>query len=340
MMEDLPDDHPVHDDAHEILKSAERAAGLTRQLLAFSRGQAISQQIICVNDVVSSMEKLMRRVLTDNVKLITHLDPKLALTCADAGQVEQVLMNLVINARDAMPKGGTITVKTANAELAEAYLEKREEVTPGNYVMLAVSDTGVGMDAETQARVFEPFFTTKESGRGTGLGLAQVQGIVKQAGGYIFIYSETGHGTTVKIYFPNAVITKPVPEKDRLTDDGEAILVIEDEPAIRTLTKRVLESRGYNVMLVGTASEAVRALSDERIHFALAITDLVLPDTSGEQVIELIKRKRPGCKILLMSGYTVEDVRRENPKLANAEFMEKPFTPDQLSRKVRQLLDN
>ena len=342
MIEDLPENHPSATDAEEILHSAERAAALTRQLLAFSRGQAIQPQNIDLNHIVTSMERLMRRVITENITLTPVLEPKLWPVCADPGQVEQILVNLVVNARDAMPDGGAITIKTSNAELSDSYTEKREDVEPGKYVMLAVSDTGVGMDQSTQQRIFEPFFTTKDAGKGTGLGLSTVYGIVKQSGGHIFVYSEPGRGTTVKIYLPNALEDEQRSVGDRSgqrAHEGEAILVIEDDPSVRGLVKRVLEARGYHVMLVGTGAEAIRALSDQRLNYSLVVTDMVLPDASGDQIIDLIRKKRPGSKILLMSGYTAEDVRRDSPKVASAEFLEKPFTPDQFAQKVRETLD-
>ena len=341
LTEDIDPDHPSHADAEEILSSAERAAALTRQLLAFSRGQAVQPQNVDLNLIVTSMEKLMRRVITENIELTTVLEPSLWTVRADPGQIEQILVNLVVNARDAMSEGGIVTIKTANAELAETYAQKKEEVEPGNYVMLAVSDTGIGMDEATQQRIFEPFFTTKDPGKGTGLGLSTVYSIVKQSGGHVFVYSEPGHGTTVKIYLPSARgFGEPKSKTSTdLAHEGETILVIEDDAAVRSLTKRVLEARGYQVMLVGNGAEAIRALSDERLSFSLVVTDMVLPDTSGSHVMELIKKKRPSCRILLMSGYTAEDVSREHPNVASAHFIEKPFTPEQLAHTVRKILD-
>lgn len=342
LIEDLADDHPSRSDAEEILLSAERAAALTRQLLAFSRGQAVQAQNVDLNLTVAAMEKLLRRVITENISLTTVLEPRLWTVRADPGQIEQIMVNLVVNARDAMPEGGTITIKTANAELAETSAQRREEIEPGNYVMLAVSDTGVGMDIETQQRIFEPFFTTKDAGKGTGLGLSTVYGIVKQSGGHIFVYSEAGMGTTIKIYLPNAdaAARKTHKKAELRAHEGEAILVIEDDPSVRALIKRVLETRGYNVMLVGTGAEAIRTLSDSRLRYSMVVTDMVLPDANGEQIIELIQRKRPDCKVLLMSGYTKEDVRRDSPQAALTQFLEKPFTPDQFAEKVRDILDS
>lgn len=343
LIEDLPDDDPSRADAEEILQSAERAATLTRQLLAFSSGQVMQPQTIDINQVVTSIERLLRRVISENINLSTNLDPMLWPVRADSSQIEQILVNLVVNARDAMADGGTIVIKTDNAELAESYSQKREEVQPGRYAMIAVSDSGAGMDAETQEHIFEPFFTTKESGKGTGLGLSTVYGIVKQSGGHIFVYSEPGRGTTFKIYLPciaeatHSRMNGNTPEQRARS--GETVLVIEDDTAVRALAKRVLEARGYDVLTAGSGEEALQVISSRRERIDLIVTDLVLPDTSGKLLMDAIEKRMPEVRTLLMSGYTAEDVQRQGGMSNGAGFIEKPFTPDAFAKKVRDALD-
>jgi two-component system, cell cycle sensor histidine kinase and response regulator CckA len=343
LIEDLPHQDPSRADAEEILHSAERAASLTRQLLAFSRGQTTQPQAVDLNHVVTSMERLLRRVISENITLTAMLDPELSLVRADPSQIEQILVNLIVNARDAMPDGGEVTIKTANAELADSYAARREEVEPGSYVMLAVSDTGVGMDLETQTHIFEPFFTTKAAGKGTGLGLSTVYGIVKQSGGHIFVYSEPGHGTTFKIYLPctRAQVAQRTPGKKKAqrAHAGETIILVEDDAAVRGLAKRVLEARGYDVEVAASANEAMDVLKHMPHHPSLLITDVILPDTTGISLIEKVRDEMPECRVLLMSGYTSEDVRRQGEMAADAEFIEKPFTPDAFAEKVRSVLD-
>jgi PAS domain S-box-containing protein len=342
LLEDLPESDPSRVDAEEILYSADRAAALTRQLLAFSRGKAAQPQSIDLNQIVTSMERLLRRVITENIKLVAMLDPAVWAVRADPSQIEQVLVNLIVNARDAMPNGGTITIKTGNTELTDRYLASREDVKPGRYAMIAVSDTGVGMDKETQAHIFEPFFTTKELGKGTGLGLSTVYGIVRQSGGHVFVYSEPGKGTTFKIYLPFGGGVMQVPatviEDGQRAHPGETLLVVEDDPGVRALAKRALESRGYKVMVAASGTEALDVFQQTSERIALVLSDVMLPDTSGTALIEAIKAIAPGCRLLLMSGYTAEDVQRHGNAL-NVEFIEKPFTPDALMRKVREVID-
>jgi hypothetical protein len=281
-------------------------------------------------------------VITENIKLVAMLDPAVWAVRADPSQIEQVLVNLIVNARDAMPNGGTITIKTGNTELTDRYLASREDVKPGRYAMIAVSDTGVGMDKETQAHIFEPFFTTKELGKGTGLGLSTVYGIVRQSGGHVFVYSEPGKGTTFKIYLPFGGGVMQVPatviEDGQRAHPGETLLVVEDDPGVRALAKRALESRGYKVMVAASGTEALDVFQQTSERIALVLSDVMLPDTSGTALIEAIKAIAPGCRLLLMSGYTAEDVQRHGNAL-NVEFIEKPFTPDALMRKVREVID-
>jgi PAS domain S-box-containing protein len=342
LLEDLGESDPSRVDAEEILYSADRAAGLTRQLLAFSRGKAAQPQSIDLNQIVSSMERLLRRVISENIKLVPMLDPAVWSVRADPSQIEQVLVNLIVNARDAMPNGGTITIKTGNTELTDRYLAIREEVKPGRYAMLAVSDTGVGMDRETQAHIFEPFFTTKEPGKGTGLGLSTVYGIVRQSGGHVFVYSEPGKGTTFKIYLPfggsSAQTQTATIEDAQRAHAGETLLVVEDDPGVRALAKRALEARGYHVIVAASGTEALDAFRQTPERIALVLSDVMLPDTSGTALVEAIKAIAPSSRLLLMSGYTAEDVQRHGNAL-NVEFIEKPFTPDALMRKVREVID-
>ena len=341
--EDLPTDHASRADVDEILHSAERAAALTRQLLAFSRGQTIQPETIQVNSVVVAMERLLRRVISEDIGLESSLDPQLWPVRCDPSQIEQVLVNLIVNARDAMPRGGRITIKTANAELATSYAQRREEVAPGEYVMLAVSDTGVGMDKDTQARIFEPFFSTKGPDKGTGLGLSTVFGIIKQMSGHIYVYSEPGQGTTFKVYLPRAGTGHPPHVQNAMQRDrsvgGEAVLVVEDDDSVRALTRRVLESRGYRVWMAGSSEEAFRVLNDYGAEMSLVIADVVLPSMNGHDLVERVRDQWPNIRVLYMSGYTDDDVRRQGAVGALDDFLEKPFTPEAFAQKVREVLD-
>jgi CheY-like chemotaxis protein len=289
------------------------------------------------------MERLLRRVISEDIALESLLEPQLWAVRADPSQIEQILVNLIVNARDAMPRGGRITIKTANAELATSYAQRREEVEPGEYVMLAVSDTGVGMDRDTQARIFEPFFTTKGPDQGTGLGLSTVFGIVKQMGGHIFVYSEPDQGTTFKVYLPRAGAPAPAyigdtQKRDR-SRSGEAVLVVEDDDSVRALARRVLESRGYRVWLASSPEEALDILQQYGTEMSLLITDVVLPSMSGHDLVDRVRRDLPRIRVLYMSGYTDVDVVRQGNVTADEHFLEKPFTPEAFAHKVREILD-
>jgi two-component system, cell cycle sensor histidine kinase and response regulator CckA len=343
LSEDLPAGHASRADAEEILHSADRAAALTRQLLAFSRGQSLQPETIQLNTVVTAMERLLRRVISEDIALESVVEPDLWAVRADPSQIEQVLVNLIVNARDAMPHGGRITIKTANAELATSYAQRREEVEPGEYVMLAVSDTGVGMDRDTQARIFEPFFTTKGPDRGTGLGLSTVFGIVKQMGGHIFVYSEADQGTTFKVYLPRAGAPQPAfigdaQKRDR-SRSGEAVLVVEDDDSVRGLARRVLESRGYRVWLASSPEEALDVMRDYGAEMSLLITDVVLPSMSGHDLVDRVRGHFPSMPVLFMSGYTQGDVLRQGSVTSEEHFLEKPFTPEAFAHTVREILD-
>jgi signal transduction histidine kinase len=334
---------PVAGHLGEIKRAADRAAELTRQLLAFSRRQVLSFQVINLNAIVTGMDRMLRRLIGEDVELETRLAPGLGRVKADPGQIEQVIMNLAINARDAMPWGGKLTLETRNVELDEKYAASHASVKPGPYVLLAVSDSGAGMDKEVLEHIFEPFFTTKEQGKGTGLGLAMVYGTIKQCGGFIWVYSEKGKGATFKIYLPlveegeEGEATQAVEE--RPLTGTETILLVEDETGVRGLAEQVLADYGYRVLAASRGEEALRlaAQSDGPLH--LLLTDVVMPGMSGRELAERLHPSKPGLKVLYMSGYTDEAIVRHGVLEEGVEFLQKPFTPQALARKVRQVLD-
>jgi two-component system cell cycle sensor histidine kinase/response regulator CckA len=331
------------EDVQEITAAADRAAGLTRQLLAFSRQQVMQPRVMDLNDVVGGLEKMLRRLIGEDVELQISLDSRIEAINADPGQLEQVLMNLVVNARDAMPGGGRLTITTSNSELSAESAKGALRAPDGDYVVLAVSDSGCGMNRATQQRIFDPFFTTKEQGRGTGLGLATVYGIVKQSGGEIYLYSEVGRGTTFKIYFPSFILGTEEPREDARTTEprrgSESILLVEDDSNLRALVARVLKSRGYTVHVAASGVEALLIASDPAILLDAVITDVVMPGMNGRELVEKLLESRPEMGSLLMSGYTDDDVLRRGVLQGETAFLQKPFTPDQLARKVRAVLD-
>jgi PAS domain S-box-containing protein len=344
LLSDAGTSEDVRGDIQEISDAAGRAAALTRQLLAFSRKQVLQMRAVSVNSVVTDVEKMLRRLIGEDISLTTHLDSGLALINADPGQLEQVLINLAVNARDAMPDGGALTVTTDNAQLSDEHGERHLGAAPGNYVMLAVSDTGVGMTKEVQQRLFEPFYTTKGVGKGTGLGLATVHGIVKQSGGDIYVYSELGHGTTFKVYFPcltkvaDSVIT--IADHRALAPRGsETILLAEDDDALRALGARVLGALGYGVLVARTGSEALRIVAEYAGPIDLIATDVVMPEMNGSQLVRKVLEARPWIRVLFMSGYTDDEVMRRGVIDGQTAFLQKPFTPDLLAHKVREVLD-
>jgi PAS domain S-box-containing protein len=336
-----PDDH-IYNNIEQIKKAGERAASLTRQLLAFSRKQILQPKVLDLNSIVSDMDKMLRRLIGEDIDLVSMPGLQLGKVKADPGQLEQVVMNLAINARDAMPQGGKLTIETKNVYLDRAYAQAHVSVTPGRYVMLAVSDTGVGMNAETRERIFEPFFTTKEAGKGTGLGLSTVYGIVKQSGGNIWVYSEVNHGTTFKIYLPlveEEVSTEPNVIALDLARGTETILMVEDEDALREMIREILELEGYTVLVANNGYEALSICEKYERAIDLLITDVVMPELSGRELAERLSRNCSKAKVLFMSGYTDDAIIRHGVLQAGASFLQKPFSPDALTHKVREVLD-
>ena len=343
LLEDLPADHPGRLEAEETRKAALRAADLTRQLLAFGRQQVLTPQVLDLNEVVTNVDKMLRRVIREDVELrIVHASD-IGAVRADPGQLEQVLLNLAVNARDAMPRGGRLTIETANAELDDTYAAEHAVVVPGRYVMFAVSDTGTGMDAETQARVFEPFFTTKEKGKGTGLGLATVYGIVKQSGGYIWVYSEPGQGTSMKVYLPRVEAPiepiSPPPGPSGSLRGSETVLIVEDQDEVRKVTRRMLEARGYRVLVAASGAVALRIADQAAGRIDLLLTDVIMPGMSGREVALLLGPAHPNIRVLFVSGYTDESIVHEGILEPGIAFLQKPFTAEALARKVRDVLD-
>jgi PAS domain S-box-containing protein len=344
MLDDIPREDPLRADLEEIQLAGERAAALTRQLLAFSRRQMLQPQIVDINTIVQQLEKLLRRLISEDVELVTALAPELLPVRVDPASVEQILVNLAVNARDAMPVGGRLTIETANVELDQAYAVAHVTVRPGRYVMLAVTDTGQGMDEPTRARVFEPFFTTKEQGKGTGLGLATVYGMVKQSGGYVWVYSEPGHGSVFKVYLPPAEQRTSGhsehpgrPQADD-TQGWETVLLVEDEDAVRALAREVLRRHGYVVLEARHGVDALRVAERHTDHIHLMVTDVVMPHMSGRDLAERLSAVRPKMKVLFMSGYTDHAVMHRDLTPGSA-FIQKPFTPEAFARKVRTVLD-
>jgi nitrogen-specific signal transduction histidine kinase/CheY-like chemotaxis protein len=333
---------PNHYSAEQILKAGERAATLTQQLLAFSRPQVLQPRVLDLNKLVTSLSTLLRRLIGEDVDLQLDLRADLGRVSADAGQIEQVLMNLVVNARDAMPKGGTLTIETANVELDESYSRRHLATKPGPYVQIAVSDNGGGMDEATQARLFEPFFTTKAVGRGTGLGLSTVFGIVKQSGGNLDVYSVPDRGTSVKVYLPR--IDQPAAveaesTRKRAASGSETVLLVEDDEMVRSLVREALVRTGYKVMDTSDPLEARRLSGSYRGTIHLLITDVVMPKVSGRELAEELRARRGGMKVLYMSGYTDNAIVNTGILQKEVAFLQKPFTPAALTQKVREVLE-
>jgi two-component system, cell cycle sensor histidine kinase and response regulator CckA len=337
-------EEPIHRDATLVRTTADRAAALTQQLLAFSRKQVLQPQVLNLNRVVTGMQPMLARLIGEDIDLSVVPAEGLGRTKADPGQLEQVIVNLVVNARDAMPEGGRLTIETADVEIDAAYASRHFSVAAGPYVMLAVTDTGSGMDEPTRSRVFEPFFTTKGPGKGTGLGLATVYGIVKQSGGDIQLYSEVGHGTSFKIYLPRVAeqVIDALDARPAITAmprGEETVLLVEDEPEVRDLAHEILEGSGYTVLQACDPQEAVLMAERHAGPIRLLLTDVIMPRQSGRALAERLRPQRPEMHVLYMSGYTNEAIVRHGVLEPDTMFIQKPFTPAALGQKVREALD-
>lgn len=336
---------PIKDDLLEVKKAGERAVALTRQLLAFSRKQMLQPVQLNLNQIAAGVETMLQRILGEDIDLVQTLAPDLGLTLADPGQLEQVIMNLVVNARDAMPEGGKLTIETSNVEIDAEYAARHVAVIPGPYVSLVVADTGCGMDQEAKARLFEPFFTTKE--KGTGLGLSTVYGIVRQSGGHVWVYSEPGLGTTFKVYLPRSItateantITTPSTVPMRSTAGSETILVVEDDEALCKVAKRSLDAAGYTVLAAADGDKALQICARYAGDIHLLVTDVVMPRMGGRALAQELSKRRPALKVLYMSGYTDCAIVHHGVLDAGTRFLGKPFTEAELTRKVRNVLDD
>jgi len=342
ILDELSTMDPLRGYAEEILKAADRAAALTNQLLAFSRRQIMQPRVINVNAVLMQTQKMLQRLIGEDVELILDLGVNVGNIKADPGHVEQAIVNLAVNARDAMPMGGHLRIETCDVLLDDNYARTHMGVKPGEFTMIAVSDDGHGMEAEVRRHIFEPFFTTKEKGKGTGLGLATVYGIVKQTGGDIWVYSEPGQGTTFKLYFPR--VREPL--SDSTGSDftatnrsgGETILVVEDEKAVRDLTVRILQQLGYSILTASSGAEALEISRSHTGHIDLLLTDVVMPNMSGRQLADHLQTTRPSTKVLFLSGYTENTVVHHGVLDAGVDFLPKPFSRENLSKKLREVL--
>jgi two-component system cell cycle sensor histidine kinase/response regulator CckA len=340
---ELREGDPLKGLVDEIRDASMRASGLTRQLLAFSRRQPLEMRVVDLNGLLLGIEGMLRRIIGEDIEVVFRLQEGMGRIKADPGQLEHAVVNLAVNARDAMPQGGRLTVETADVELDEAYARTHLSVEPGPYVMLSVTDTGSGMTPEVKERLFEPFFTTKGPGRGTGLGLAAVYGMVKQSGGHIFVYSEPGHGTTFKIYLPRveepAQIAKGPLAERRLPSGSETVLVVEDDAAVRELAVRILKGLGYEVLEAASGEEALGVCKAHGGHIDLVLTDVVMPGMDGRVLVQSLKEVHPGAKAIFMSGYTDNVILHHGILEEGMNFIHKPFTVEGLGRKVREVLD-
>jgi two-component system, cell cycle sensor histidine kinase and response regulator CckA len=331
------------EEVEEIRRAAQRATSLTHQLLAFGRRQVLQPRVLDLNEIVENMNRMLKRMIGEDIQFLTILAAGLWPVKVDPGQIEQVIMNLVVNARDAMPDGGRLTLETANMNLNEEYAGRHISVKPGPFVMMAVTDTGCGMDAATQSHLFEPFFTTKEKGKGTGLGLSTVYGIIKQSGGNIWAYSELGRGSTFKVYLPRAeeaVKTHPPKEPQPLAGKGtETILLVEDEDAVRSMISRVLQGSGYRVLEACQGAEAIDACRTHTGPIHLMVTDVIMPQMSGRELAERMAVFRPSMKVLFMSGYPDNAIVHHGVLDPGTAFLQKPFTLTALENKVREVLE-
>ncbi len=342
IMSDVDANSPIARDLGEIKQAAERAAGLTHQLLAFSRRQVLQPQILDLNALTERLEGMLRRLLREDIELVTSLDPSLDRVSADPGQIEQVIINLAVNARDAMPEGGRLVIETSRVELDEDSPMLPAGADPGSFVVLAVSDTGHGIDEATRSKIFDPFFTTKEPGKGTGLGLSTVYGIVQQSGGSISVYSEPKIGATFKVFLPRAVPDDSPGRgpslRPSIARGSETVLLVEDDGHVRGAAQRVLEGAGYTVLLASTGTEAMAIIEQSAEPVGLVLTDLVMPEMGGRELARGLNACWPDIKIVFMSGYTEDAASRSSVLAPGAYFLEKPFTPETLTRKVREAL--
>jgi nitrogen-specific signal transduction histidine kinase/ActR/RegA family two-component response regulator len=340
MLDQITPESPFSKLLLQISNAADRAAALTRQMLAFGRQQMMQPRIINLNTVVSETTQMLRRVIGEDIRLVTNLSETIENSRLDPDQVAQVILNLAVNARDAMPQGGTLHIETTNVDLDEAYTKDHPPVQPGRYVMLAVSDTGTGIDKSILPRIFDPFFTTKELGKGTGLGLAIVYGIVKQSGGYIWVYSEPGHGTTFKLYFPT---TTASPRRPTLRDvfvrpSGQTLLVVEDDANIRSNVCQCLQQLGYQASQADSAAAALRVCEELEGNIDLVVTDLVMAGKSGNELANDLAERYPGIRVLFMSGYTEDSAARREILMRNSPFLQKPFSVADLAKAVQDTL--
>jgi two-component system, cell cycle sensor histidine kinase and response regulator CckA len=344
LMESLTEHDPMLSDLEQIEKAAQRAVSLISQLLAFSRKQLLQPEVLNLNTVVTDMSTMLRRLIGEDIELIEIVNPDLGTISADPGQVYQIIMNIAVNARDAMPQGGRFIIETANVDLDEEYCRRHPTLKAGAYVMMAISDNGIGMDPAIQARIFEPFFTTKEKGKGTGLGLSTVYGIVKQSNGSIWVYSEPGKGTTFKVYFPrleaNVVSSTTQTKSEEVIQGGETVLIAEDESSVRALVVRVLRERGYTVLEAPDGMEALQVACDYPGKIDLVLTDVIMPKLSGTELVFKLETIKPGVKALFFSGYTDSEILHRGLLDSKVAFLQKPFTVERLTRKVRDVLDS
>jgi PAS domain S-box-containing protein len=341
-LQDLPPDHALRDPLQEIHDAGERGKGLTGQLLAFSRKQVVEPVVLNLNELTIGVDKMLRRLIGEDVELITRTASDPVVVIADRGQIEQVLVNLAVNARDAMPQGGQLVIEVSDVTLGEEYARSHADAVAGDYALISVSDTGTGMTAEVKARLFEPFFTTKDRDRGTGLGLAVCYGIAKQFGGHIGVYSELGFGTTVKVYLPRAAEPAEAPVETVAASPprgSETILLVEDEKPVRKMAMRILRAQGYRVLEAGDGEQALQLFDGAEGRVQLLLCDVVLPNMGGRAVAERVRELHPDIKVLFVSGYT-DDVILKNQLLeGDVTLLQKPFTPSTLAFKVREVLD-
>lgn len=345
MVMKLGPDHALFKHAEEICNSAERAATLTRQLLTFSRKQVLAPRVLEINNIIGTVDRILRRLIGEDIKFKTSLDPRLGRVRADSSQIEQVILNLALNARDAMPKGGLLTLRTENVEIDHSYAQKHWKVRPGRYVMLSVSDTGIGMNEETRSHLFEPFFTTKEVGKGTGLGLSTVYGILQQSGGHIDVITAPGKGSTFKIYLPRVEDSHETPISHSVpspmpSGGSETILIVEDEDHVRQLLSEILTAEGYKILTARHGMEALKVSASHSDPIHLMVTDVVMPELGGRELAQKMATHRPKTKVLFISGYAGTELMNESFPESEKNFLQKPFSPEVFRRKIRQILDD